>query len=49
MKQYILLPILVFLFPLAILSDKQKGKGPIDFSKEQPVHPYYDTYGGNLN
>jgi len=49
MKQYILLPILVFLFPLAVFSDKQKGNGPIDFSKEEPVHPFYESYGGNGN
>lgn len=47
MKQYILLTTLLFPFPLALLSDKQKGNGPIDFSKEQPVHPFYETYGGN--
>lgn len=49
MKQCILLPILVFLYPLAVFSDKQKGNGPIDFSKEAPVHPFYESYSGNGN
>ncbi|MCG6150263.1 hypothetical protein LFX15_18340 [Leptospira levettii] len=47
MKQSIILTILTFLLPLAVFSDKQKGNGPIDFSKEQPVHPCYETLGGN--
>ncbi|TGM30487.1 hypothetical protein EHQ71_10660 [Leptospira levettii] len=47
MNQLIILTILTFLFPLALFPDKQKGNGPIDFSKEQPVHPYYETLGGN--
>lgn len=47
MKQSTILTILTFLFPIVVFSDKQKGNRPIDFSKEQPVHPYYETLGGN--
>lgn len=40
-----------FLLSLDLFSEKQAMKDQIDFSKEKPVHPFYDKFGqnGNLN
>lgn len=38
-----------FLLSLDLFSEKQVMKDQIDFSKEKPVHPFYDKFGQNRN
>ncbi|MCW7468588.1 hypothetical protein [Leptospira kanakyensis] len=50
-RSLILTVFLFFLFSLDLFPESKTMKDQIDFSKEKPVHPFYDKFGqnGNLN